>query len=128
MFVHSFKVYIFSVPETRRLRLRPLNPGSKLPKNEPVWKWQTLLQLMFFFFVLLFSLGDLNLFFVTCSLPSIPLRQFSMTKFWHKCRSLKTLCFQSVNLTVCAKTWYLRTSLHGFSLFSPNLILAHFWN
>ena len=35
MFAHSFKVYIFSVPETRRLRLKPLNPGSKLLENEP---------------------------------------------------------------------------------------------
>lgn len=103
--------------------LTPVPSSSKM--NLIVWKWQTLLQVMFFFFVLLFSLGDLNLFFGTCSLPSISLRQFSITKFSHKCGSLKTL---TVNLTVCAKTRYLRTSLHGFSLFFPNLILAHFWN
>ena len=39
---------------------------SSLKMNLIVWKWQTLLQVMFFIFVLLFSLGDLNLIFGMC--------------------------------------------------------------
>ena len=90
-----------------------------------VWKWQTLLQVMFFLFCPPFLPWWFESVFWHISLPSISLKQFSIAKFSHRCGSLKTL---TANLTICAKTRYLRTSLRGFSLFSPNLILDHFWN
>ena len=83
MFALSFKVCIFSVPETRRLNLRPLSPCAKLLENEPkcLEMANSSTGNVFFFFVLPFSLGDLNLFFGIFHFPVSHWNNFQLLNF-----------------------------------------------